>query len=702
MRSNRNRGALRGGDTLDAPSALLQNRGVVHFLSVFSSLCLTVFIVFLVGLIPVDTDVTQYKELLMPGAFHELAPEPLEMPQYALTIVLLPCLYLAANAFFKRIPAEKQRLNSVLFVVFDVILLASAGCIGLYQVTVTTNYNYGFLALGMLLAVFLLLACYLESRQYGKVSGEFLGKLCFLVIFAVSLCLGFYLTYRVNRMLQANYYSMHHFYAWWYPVYKVSSGMTIGVDFNCLYGFYPYLVVPALKLLGGVNQHVASLYLSLLLCLISICYFTFSYKFIKSKLLAGIVGCLASFYGPFTTDYIAMHPARTLFPALVLGGVALYTSLKSKRMKTAMRLLMAPALGLGLAWNIEAGLVAVISWAGFLIFTSAEANGLMSKKNWADIVKAALLALVSVAISGAFIELATYFTSSSLIGLSNMLFGQTVFAGTGFYMVKMAFNTWTFVALPFAAGLFAALPYITKNRSAVKMQSTKAAALFTVSIVAIGAFSYYIGRSVPKNSLAYLIYDLMICGILTDVYRQRAAFAKENGLGAKHWLPEKIKVFFSAAVIGFISVWTALAVLNCFSGDYYEQHLKPDVSTVIIYKTAQDIRDWSEKNELPDLPHLLIYHSCYVNEALNRPASETVCEQIDWFYRENARTYLDFILAHKSESFVIDEQALTALQEIYPEDLAQALSQFTLSEKIPTKTLKNEDSLLFAYLPKTK
>lgn len=657
-------------------------------------------IIFLVGLIRIKTDVSPYQELLMPNTARYLSPEPLEMPQYVLTIVLLPSLYLLFDRLFGRIPVGRQYDSLILVVVFDLILLLAAGVIGVYQAVGTPDFSLIFMAVSVLLAVFVEIVCDKTERKIGRISAASVGRIWFFLVFAASIILGFYLVCRVNRMLQDSYFSVHHFYAWWYPVYKVGSGMTIGVDFDCLYGFYPYLVVPFLKLLGGVNQQALSVYLSVVLSLISVCFFAFSYKFITSRFLAGIVGFAASFYGPLCTNYLAWNPSRTLFPALVLGGTVVYTSLKEKGKRT-MRVLMALLLGLGLAWNIEMGFVALISWAGFLIFRSAAANGLFSKKNLTDIGKVILFSLLSVAVAVVFIEGVTCFRSAHFIGLDSILFGITVFAGAGFLMVKMTFKIWVFVALPVAAGLFASLPNITKIRSVVPLPENTPSALFTVSIITMGSFSYFIGRSVPENSLSFLLYDVVICGILAELYLRRAALAKENGCSSVLNYFEKTKAFLSLLVVSFTLVWAVLNIWNSFGSEYREEHLKADVSYEAVYSAAQNIRSWAERNGREELPHLLIQQSCFVNEALNRPSSETVCEQIDWFYRENAHTYIDFIRKHPNESFVMDEEAKNALQEIYPEELADALSGFTLSETIPARTVVSgwRTTVLYVYLP---
>ena len=67
-----------------------------------------------------------------------------------------------------------------------------------------------------------------------------------MLIFLLALA---FIVYVFAKLISKNYassnrdYLVHHYYAWWYPIYNVFSSKTIGVDFNSIYGFYPYIAV---------------------------------------------------------------------------------------------------------------------------------------------------------------------------------------------------------------------------------------------------------------------------------------------------------------------------------------------------------------------------------------------------------------------------------------------------------------------------
>ena len=101
-------------------------------------------------------------------------------------------------------------------------------------------------------------------------------------------------------MATDDYYLTHHYYAWWYPIFKVSTGQTIGIDFNNIYGFYPYICVGVLKLLGGANQENAAILIASLLVINRFLLLFFFHLFsLKNKILAFIAATGACFLAPF-------------------------------------------------------------------------------------------------------------------------------------------------------------------------------------------------------------------------------------------------------------------------------------------------------------------------------------------------------------------------------------------------------------------
>ncbi len=98
-----------------------------------------------------------------------------------------------------------------------------------------------------------------------------------------------FIAYVFAKLISKNYassnrdYLVYHYYAWWYPIYNVFSSKTIGVDFNSIYGFYPYIAVAFLKIIGGVTQANMSLMIAIALCVMSFEIFSFPMCLFKTK-----------------------------------------------------------------------------------------------------------------------------------------------------------------------------------------------------------------------------------------------------------------------------------------------------------------------------------------------------------------------------------------------------------------------------------
>ncbi len=462
-------------------NVLIENYAFVT--SLLRAVFVTALAVILISFIPVDTDVTKYTDLILPGLIKGCMPEPLEMIQYATTIILMPITFLISYSALMRKTKSLESFGFYGLTEGSVVSLILILYIAVYLVVYSCSpgsFNFkiyhAFICI-IIAAVFVLLCKKAENIKNKKVA-----KILLVFAGAAIVSYGFYRLSSINYMLQDRAYCQHHFYAWWYPVYKVYSGNTIGVNFNNIYGFYPYIVVPVLKILGGVNQHSVSLFYALAEGFIATAYFVFCYRFIKNKLLAFIAAFASSVYGPLavlgetarrTKNYFQYQPTRTLFIAVCLMAVSLYCTAKSSKIKAIIKLIMIPVLGVGLMWNLEMGIVSIVIWAGFIVLESAIKNNLISKMTLAAVVKAVLSSVASILVCIVVVELITYLRAGCLIGKNDFIFGMICFEGTGFFMLPLTLGTWVPIWLPFMAGVIVVLPYLISKRPATALSEKK-------------------------------------------------------------------------------------------------------------------------------------------------------------------------------------------------------------------------------------
>lgn len=78
----------------------------------------------------------------------------------------------------------------------------------------------------------------------------------------------------------------------------------------------------------------------------------------------------------------------------------------------------------------------------------------------------------------------------------------------------------------------------------------------------------------------------------------------------------------------------------------------------------------------------MIYWAAFVNEINHEKTNYSACEQIDWFYYDNVKTYVDCINDDKTQAFVIDTQALSKISECCPDYWQEAVKNYRLAKVI--------------------
>ncbi|MFR1993881.1 MAG: hypothetical protein ACLS26_10545 [Eubacterium sp.] len=184
-----------------------------------------------------------------------------------------------------------------------------------------------------------------------------------------------FIAYVFAKLISKNYassnrdYLVHHYYAWWYPIYNVFSSKTIGVDFNSIYGFYPYIAVAFLKIIGGVTQANMSLMIAIALCVMSFEIFSFSYVFIQNKTIAFLMSLSACTLGPLNLLYCGNYyfqyfPLRSFFPISLLFLISIHYATKSRKAKHIIAAVAWASIALALFCNFESGIICIIVFAG--------------------------------------------------------------------------------------------------------------------------------------------------------------------------------------------------------------------------------------------------------------------------------------------------------------------------------------------------
>lgn len=234
---------------------------------------LTIVITVLIGaalsLVPNHLDVEYITQMLIypPEIF---APERAESLQYMICTVSFPTLYLllrlGLQKYADRFSSKRVDLfMNVLSVVVPLgltIFLLMRNPVYLYPITMPMWVLIGCTAI----ATVILFQIYDSQRRV----------LDLLLAAGVIVMIGFAAAlYVTEGYYYGNYSQEHHVNAYFYPVYRTYLGQTPMVEFQNIYGFYPYFLAPIFKLLGGISEYRFSLVIAALIAIFLLCVCTF-------------------------------------------------------------------------------------------------------------------------------------------------------------------------------------------------------------------------------------------------------------------------------------------------------------------------------------------------------------------------------------------------------------------------------------------
>lgn len=96
----------------------------------------------------------------------------------------------------------------------------------------------------------------------------------------------------------------------------------------------------------------------------------------------------------------------------------------------------------------------------------------------------------------------------------------------------------------------------------------------------------------------------------------------------------------------------------------------------------------------------MIYWAAFVNEINHERTNYSACEQIDWFYYDNVKTYIDCISKDKTQAFVIDYQAMARINECCLDEWQEAIKNYKLAKVINWDDIMTEgEQEYYIYVP---
>lgn len=460
-------------------------------------------------------------------------PEQAERAQYLFTLISLPSFILifgVLNSKWKFLHFLTVR-NHNLIVYISALVVIILGCLdfrlyALYYFDSSPLFSYPLTFFGIAI-VFIIATLYFNKWINSSTDAHRIRLVNFVYFLLVILTLLIVLPLLVARRgnLVTNYFFDGSFDAYFYSIVQVIKGKTFLVNLNSQYGLYPYFLLPVIKLIGldisvfSVLQIVLySIFLTMFLLVLEklvqnpwiklLCLLTYVY----------LMHVLGFFHTPYYY-YYQYVPHRLVTPALIiLVSLFYYQDGKLKRILYLLGFLVS---SIALLWNLDTGIPVFGVWVLSLLFNELIRNAGSFKKFFIHSLRHILVAILFVIGSSVLLLVYTIYRSGFFPNIKDYLFYQGVFYGNGYFMLPMSlFHPWNLVILVYLVGIIQSVFYLGSKLfsdqpgDAISVPDHwKRMMVFALSIIGVGLFGYYQGRSHPIVLPAVLWPALLLVAI---------------------------------------------------------------------------------------------------------------------------------------------------------------------------------------------
>jgi hypothetical protein len=498
----------------------------------------------LIGVLVKDRLDTAAVSLIRPSIYQFL-PEQVERTRYIASALLFPILasvsWVLAGKLQRGVPRTTNRVAAVTFVG-----VTSGLAFWLYLSLRAVDfkyidYLYSDLRLGVIIpsyAAFLLLIGL--ERRYSSRTWMRIGLGVATALIAILA--GLAVASRSLHTSADDYVYSVNFNAYFYAVVQVLLGKTLLVDLSSQYGFYPYFLQPIFHLIGFDVPRLTLVMGSLAIGVYLVLLFLLM-RLVKSRLIAacGFISIvwpwLTAIYG-FYEPYFQYWPHRVVFPVLILLLGFIYQQSHGRR-KQVLGILAFLACGAALLWNLDTGVITFMAWVIYLYWeTLLDWRTVGAKESAIVIARRSLAALGTLGATIGLLLLYTYGRSGSIPDLGRLGFYQSIFYQTGYNMLPMpALHPWNLVALTYMAGLCICANSLLKRLRAVGPSDDTGRQgwvnmVFLISILGVGLFTVYQGRSHNHNLMATFWSAFFLTALFADVLWERTVPKIRSGVSS--------------------------------------------------------------------------------------------------------------------------------------------------------------------------
>lgn len=425
---------------------------------------------------------------------NQINPEPGERRAFFASIITFPLISLGSLIVLEKIRFKKWKslINQILMIM-SIIAVIGLTWLDLY------NINYFFIRftpyfkVPISLITLPILATLIIAAEKKAGLNTVIRKISTLTVSIILILFISFHTFRIDTLLE-----FHHFNAVFHAMSQVFEGKIITQDFAHQYGLYPHFIEPILSI-TSTSVFAFTLLMGILVAL--------SFLFIYLVLRAVTKNAAISIFGFISiisfnfidtlhqqiipNPYFQYFPIRTIFPMFIMWWGWKYMNHPQPKIKYIGYL----AGAIALLWNLDTGSVTLLTW----FITMGYCEALNWKKDGFKKVIKQIATDIGIGIGITLLTALSFkgymyvrYGYSPLLSLLNEY--QQIFYINGFYMAPMPLiHPWNIIVLIYGLGLINALYALIKGKS-----SRKTNAVFLLSILGIGIFSYYQGRSLNE------------------------------------------------------------------------------------------------------------------------------------------------------------------------------------------------------------
>ena len=447
-------------------------------------------------------------------AARDFQPEPVERMQYLAVIAVLPFAAWGWNRFFtKRRGANEPAPAGLGYALLIAAALAAAiPMLTRAHVVLRTTAAFPFsLAAATICAAGYY---YYGSRLLDKTQAVWCGLA--LLLTAMAALFGTQV-FGFQSIDTAWDYAMH-FGSVFHSVEEVWAGKTLLVDFKNQYGLYPVFLAPLFKLTG-----LSVLKFTVVMACLEVAAWLFLFLAFRLMLSSSALAALACGAALFVCQ---MHAALlyhlTYFQGvpirLIAPTAALWLACKwFYEDSVAAKLSCGAVSALAVLWNFDTGIVLFTAWTLALAYQNLLRHGFSG--GWNPALKDAAINAAFLFLSVGLYAFYTMAQAGAWPDFAGFLSFVGYFFGQGYFMIKMPLlHGWIGVALIYIAGLAYCAGILDRRE-----YSPRACAVFFLSILGCGLFSYYQGRSVTSN-LQFVSWPAIALAAMALEHIRRTAF----------------------------------------------------------------------------------------------------------------------------------------------------------------------------------